>query len=567
MICYPLLQPQTRTNNYILDYIELKDKGDIEVCEELNLMLDELKYHLVTGDITFDTKMADGYILWCDKIYRQSKGKWHGQTLELMLWEKAFATAVLSFRTESGTFYYSTSLLLIPRKNGKSEFVASMATYFLAISKGIDVCVASCDDKTISLLYKTISKALGNMDPKKKIFRKTISELENKKTDCRLFKVSNKSENKGDGYNIAFCIIDELHMLPDNEMVEELNRAMYANDNSLTIFITTEGDLEEGALEEIKERCRKKLYKETDTEDNLLAWIYKCESEAEVFRNEKSWYKANPSLGVTKSIVQLRKNVNRARENRGVRIGVLCKDFSIKQNKNGMAWIDAEYIKMRENKFSIKDFRGCIGVAGVDIALTVDLCAVQVLFFKKNDPHVYAWTHCFIPEGKLKFKDDKNAGAKYQEWADAGFLTIMQGLENDTKKIAGYIQMLNYQFGTRIVYCGRDPNLSKDFENEIKSANIKDEVVNQNAKTLTGAILTTETWFQHNKVVFDSPVFEWNLGNARIKSYSSSSNSDDVLIIKEKPEQKIDAVVAFNIAVETYRRHKSEIDLLVDYVG
>ena len=99
-----------------------------------------------------------------------------------MLWEKAFATAVLSFRTVSGSFYYSTSLLLIPRKNGKSEFVASMATYFLAISKGIDVCVASCDDKTISLLYKTISKALGNMDPKKKIFRKTISELENKKT-------------------------------------------------------------------------------------------------------------------------------------------------------------------------------------------------------------------------------------------------------------------------------------------------------------------------------------------------------------------------------------------------
>ena len=99
--------------------------------------------------------------------------------------------------------------------------------------------------------------------------------------------------------------------------------------------------------------------------------------------------------------------------------------------------------------------------------------------------------------------------------------------------------MLNYQFGTRIVYCGRDPNLSKDFETEIKSANIKDEIINQNAKTLTGAILTTETWFQHNKVIFDSPVFEWNLGNARIKSYSSSSNSDDVLIIKEKPEHCI----------------------------
>lgn len=555
---------QTQTDNYILDYIRLKDTGEIEVCEELDLTLEELQEHLETGDIGFDSSLADGFIFWAENLYKQSKGKWYGKHLKLELWQKAVVTAALSFRDEKGHFYYHTILLLIPRKNGKSELIAALATYFMTgvAGRGIDICCASCDDKTISLLYKTISKALAVLDPHQKMFRKTISELENKKLDCRLFKVSAKSTNVGDGYNIAFCLIDELHMLEDDEMVEELNRAMYANENALTIFITTEGYLEDGALERIQERCRKKLYKETYTEDRLLPWIYKCDSEQEVFQNEKSWYKANPNLGVSKNIDRLRDNVNRARESRSLRAGVLCKDFSIKQGTKGSSWLDAEYIKPID-KLNLFDFRGCFGVVGVDLALTIDLSAVQILFFKKNDPNIYVFTHCFIPQGKLDLRDDSEHGAKYKEWEEQGYLTVMNGLENDINEIARYIESINQKYGTRIMWLGYDPNLSKDFTKSLFS--LKPEVVQQNAKTLTPGIKLAEVLFQHYRIKYDSPVFEWCLKNSRIKTFQNTVNSDDVLIIKDKPGQKIDAVVSFIIALEIYRRHKADVDMYVDY--
>lgn len=557
---------QTRNDNYIRDYIALKNSGEIEVCEELDLMLQELQDHLDTGDIGFDSRLADGFILWCDKIYKQSKGEWHGKHLKLELWQKAWATAVLSFRTDTGYFYYTESLLLIPRKNGKSELIAALATYLMTgvAGVGIDICCASCDDKTISLLYKTISKALAVLDPKQKMFRKTISELENKKMDCKLFKVSAKSTNVGDGYNIAFCIVDELHMLEDNEMVEELGRAMYAHKNSLTIFITTEGYLEKGALEEVKERCRKKLYKETDIEDRLLAWIYKCDSEQEVFQNEKSWYKANPNLCVSKDLEKLRKSVNHARENRSSRAGVLCKDFSIKQGVKGSSWLPEELIKPVD-KSNLHEFRGCFGVVGADLALTIDLCAVQILFFKKDDPSIYVYTHCFIPQGKLDLHDDKEEGADYKQWEQDGYLTIMPGLENDVSEIALWIENINIQYGTRIMWLGYDPNLSKDFTKSLFNLKEKAEIVQQNAKTLTPAIKLAEMMLQHHKVKFDSPVFHWCLKNARIKTFQNTVNSDDVLIIKDKPGQKIDCVVSFIIALEIYRRHKSDIDMYVNY--
>ena len=66
--------------------------------------------------------------------------------------------------------------------------------------------------------------------------------------------------------------------------------------------------------------------------ERTLPWLYTQDSELEVWQDESSWPKSNPTLGIVKKWDYLREQVDAAKKSKADRIFVLSKDFNIKQS-------------------------------------------------------------------------------------------------------------------------------------------------------------------------------------------------------------------------------------------
>lgn len=543
-----------QNNTYLQEYIEEVKSGKRKVCEKLQKQLNQLEELLSDSRVVFDTREADIFIYYAENIFKQRRGKYRGKHLKLLLWQKAWVTALLSFRkADTGAYWFNTCLLLIARKNGKSQLCAALALFYLNWLKGEDICVASCDDKTVKELYEEIGLCAKQLDPHQKRIKTTIQKIKNLKNDCAVKKLTQNSENTGDSFNFTLCFVDELHKLVDNEMVTNIKGCTASQPSPLTVYITTQGDVEGGALDQLIERCDNKLNGTDDTDERLLAWIYEQDNEMEIFIDEDSWQKSNPSIDVVIQRDYLREQVNLIRTIKAERPRILNRHFNLKQALSGLAWLDASDIEMADKPLDLEDFRGCICTAGADLSKTTDLCSLTLVLFKEDDNKKYVWSHSFIPRSKLKVADDSSAGADYLNWIQQGYISVHDGGEVDIFAVATYLRELRQKYGLRVVFTGYDQRFADDFKRGLPNLTL--ECINQNTKSLSGAIKSTEVDFQHGVFVYHDPVLHWALKNCRVKS-----NMDEVILIKEKKEQKIDPAAALVNAVEVYRRHKHEVD-------
>ena len=188
---------------------------------------------------------------------------------------------------------------------------------------------------------------------------------------------------------------------------------------------------------------------------------------------------------------------------------------------------------------------------------------------KKGDPRKYVISHYFIPESKLDDADDKVAGAKYSEWAEAGLMTITDGNDVDLSRVADWFYQLYTEHNIRLWRCGYDQRFSKDwiqrmeFYGWMKSGGDESDLVmiNQNALTLSNAIKLAEADFQHKMVWYNNhDVDKWCFGNAGLKVDAKGM----ALIVKMETKKRIDGAVCLAILYETFRRFRTEYRNMVE---
>ena len=543
-----------QNNTYLQEYIEAVKTGKKQACEKLKKQLNRLEALLSDDRVYFDTREADIFIFFCENIFKQRRGQYRGKHLKLLLWQKAWITALLSFRKkDNGAYWFRICLLLIARKNGKSQLCAALVLFYLNWLQGEDICIASCDEKTVKELYEEVGLCSKQLDPNQRLIKTTIQKIKNLKNDCSVKKLTQNSENTGDSYNFTMCFVDELHKLVDNEMVTNLEGCTASQPSPLTVYITTQGDIDGGALDQLMEKCEAKLEDGSDSDERLLAWIYEQDNELEIFTDDSSWEKSNPSINEVVQYDFLAEKVDTMRRVKTDRVLLLTRHFNVKQGMNGLGWLNASDIEMADKPLNLEDFRGCICTVGADLSKTTDLCSLTLVLFKESDNKKYIFSHSFMPKAKLKVADDSSAGADYLSWIQQGYITVHDGAEIDIYDVACWLRELRQKYGLRMVYIGYDQRFADDFKRGLPNLNL--ECINQNTKSLSGAIKAVEVDFQHSVFVYHDPVLEWALKNCRVKT-----NLDEVILTKEKKEQRIDPAAALVNAIEVYRRHKHEVD-------
>lgn len=555
-------------NTYIQDYRKAIRSGEIVAGRELIDELDNLLRDMTDDRYIFDTTDADQRIDFMEHCIRLTKSPFYGKPMKLLLWQKAFITAVYSFKMADETYIdpsgrekhvdrFKKCVLLIARKNAKSETCSGLTlTEAIVGNEGADLVCSSNDDTQANILYDAIDTMRLMIDPEQKDTWRNQKWIRINDTNSKIFKISDRTRNK-EGRNIDFSVIDEVHEMKENTIIKSIEQSQSLKDNPKLIIITTEGFVNDGALDEILRQCRRVIRGEDDgaSAERLLPWLYTQDSEQEIWADERSWQKSNPSLGVIKKYTYLREQIDAARKSTADRAFVLSKDFNIKQNA-AAAWLHIEDYAYNA-EYDLEDFRGSLILGGVDMSETTDMTSARALVMRAGDKRKYIIQHYWIPESKLTSADDREAGAKYKEWAKAGILTICEGNDIDLSQVADWYYMLYKQYGLRLFKCGYDVKFSKDFLKRMDEYGFECELVYQSKQVLSNAMKLVEADFKAQLINYNNnEIDKWCLGNAAVEV--DNAGNCQAVKIKGQPARRIDGAVTFIIAYEVFRRYRSE---------
>jgi len=548
-----------RADLYLVQYREAIRRGEIVAGQELITELDRLIADLDNPRYFYDPRDAWERMDFMQGCIKLTKSPFYGKPMTLMLWQKAFIEVVYSFKmADSGYDRFKRIVLLIARKNTKSETCSALAlTEAICGAMGADIVCSSNDDNQASIIYDAIDTMRLLIDPTSADTWRNQRFIRCNITNSKIFKLSDRTRNK-EGRNIDFAIVDEAHEMKDNVIAKSVEQSQSLKDNPKFIIITTEGFVNDGFLDEELAFCRAILSGEETglAAERVLPWLYTQDSEAEVWQDESTWQKSNPTLGIVKKWDYLREQIDKARRSKADRMFVLAKDFNIKVS-NSQQWLMEEDF-VYPATFDVEDFRNSFALGAVDLAETTDLTCAKVLLMRAGDKTKYVLTHYFIPESKLEKSDDAAYGAKYAEWARAGLLTICDGNENDLSRVADWFYELYSKYGIRLIKCGYDQRFARDFLQKMDFYGFECEMVYQNKLTLSNAMKLAEADFKDQLINYnENPVDRWCYGNASMEI--DSLGNVMAVKINNQMQRRIDGAVTLIILYEVFRRYRTTL--------
>jgi len=142
-----------------------------------------------------------------------TKGPFAGQTFNLRPWQQRIVKQIFTTRAD-GKRQYRTVLLMLPRKNGKSELAAALAIYFLLFDgeMGGEVYSAATDRDQAALVFNAAAGMIRNapellnvvdiVDSQKRIVHRRSGSV---------YRAISAEAYSKHGFNASTVIYDELH--------------------------------------------------------------------------------------------------------------------------------------------------------------------------------------------------------------------------------------------------------------------------------------------------------------------------------------------------------------------
>lgn len=574
---------------YFAEYLEKIRAGEILVGKELRTELEKLAKDLDDPRYKYETDDAIKRINFIERECKHYEAPWAGKPFKLLLWEKAFIEVLYSFKIFDNDICkwirrFKDVLLMVARKNGKTPLVAAIClAEFYCGEMGTKIMCASNDYEQARLMFDGIA-AMREESPKlNRTSRKNIKGIfmgNPKQKNARgKFSYQNKGTIKTmssrggakEGRNLKIVAADEVHEMQDNTLVEPLRQAISTQDEPIYFEITTEGFIFEGYLDGRLESARKVLAGEM-INDRWLIWLYTQDSEEEVWQDEESWYKSNPSLGVVKKLSYLRERLEEARQQPSTRAFTLAKDFNIKQNAS-VAWLSADQIR-DDGTFTLSEFEGMPYIGGCDFAETTDLCAAVIMLKKPDDNRTWLYPHFWIPETKadIQLGNDDNAlnpeKKDYRLWAKKDLVTICPGGEVIVSEVADWFFGLYTTFHLVPFKVGYDNRFASEFKKRFEDL-VGDgiaEQVQQTTASLSEPMWAMESELTSHLVCYNgNPILKWNLQNISIET-----DKDGYIKPKKNfgnPRNRIDGGAASLNCYAMLQRNRAEFMELVKTMG
>lgn len=497
------------------------------------------------------------------RFLRQSKGEWAGAPLQLQPWQQFAIGSVFGWMreaTDGGRYRrYRTAYNEVSRKNGKSTLGAGIGLYLLDADgePGAEVYSAA----TVKDQAKIVWREAMQMVRKSPALRRRIQMVGTgpKSQGANMFvpDTASKFEPLGadvdslDGLNVHGAIVDELHAHKTRAMWDVLETATAARRQPLIWAITTAGFNRDGICYELREYSVQVL-EGLVRDDRWFAFVATIDEGDDPF-DETVWIKANPNLGISVKLDDLRSLSLKAKQIPAALNNFLTKHLNV-WTQQATRWIDpdlwAENAGVVPAKELEEKLKGAVCYGGLDLSSTTDITAWVMVFPWEDGETVDVIARFWVPEARLH--DPQNRYREhYRTWARQGFLTATPGNAVDYAFVK--TQILKDAQTYQLV----DLNVDRLFQAHQLATELADEGLQvagmgQGFLSMAAPMKEFERRLLRKAIRHgDNPVLNWMAGNVSVKMDPAGNLKPD----KATSQGKIDGIVALVMALDRLMRH------------
>lgn len=523
----------------------------------------------------FDHAKADKVVALWPKVFRLTEDRFAGKPFRLTPWQEMVVRLLVGWKVPAEVLDPDTGqptivqvrlfrrlMLWVPRKNGKSEFLAALALLFWAIDGvvGGQGFVFARDEKQAQTVFGKM-KAMVALEPglanecqshKKSIYLKSCAAL---------FELLTGAEAGKHGKSPTVIVGDEMHEWRSRVVEQTLRQGTGARLQPIELYASTAGvktnltgvELWDETLAILEGRV---------SDPTTLAVVFAA-NDNDRWDDEAVWAKANPSLGLSPTIGFLRREAGLAKDN--PRAEAHFRSYHLNQ------WVDSvvRWINIKKwdactadatawrGRYDAMRGRRCFGA--FDVSSTQDVTALVWLFPPDGDQKNWIILPRFwVPEETLerRVKQDR---VPYDKWLEAGAIETTPGDSVDQNHVMRAV--LDGMEHFDVAGMGFDPWNARKLVADLQAEGVDAELM---LEMRQGIMTLGEPTKQFERLIYAGnldhgghPILRWMARNAVVR-FDENLNFAPA---KKRSAEKIDGIVAGVMAVGVAMRDRDEPDI------
>ena len=470
------------------------------------------------------------------------KGPLAGKSIKLEPWQAFILTTVFGWVKSDGNRRFRRSYIEVPRGNAKSTLSSAVGLYMLAADRegGAEVYSLATTRDQARIVFGDAQTMARSSPGFRNRFAVTVGahNMHVLGTGSK-FEALSAEGSTLDGLNIHFGCIDELHAHKTRTVYDVVETGTGKRDNSLLWVITTAGSNRSGICYEARSFVTKLLNK-VIADESQFGIIYGLD-DGDDWATERSLIKANPNWGVS-----VRSEILGPLQAKARQLPSAMNNFKTKHLNEWVnadtAWLDMRaWERCAQADLSMDDFAGQPCWIGLDLASKTDIAALIILFVHPSiDGAFAAFGRYFLPQDTVHAA----ANSQYVGWMQAGHMTVTPGNVIDFGWIEAELLDLASRFAIESV--AFDPFQATQLSTRMLAEGLPMLEVRPTVLNFSEPMKTLEALVLQGKLAHNGdPMLSWMVSNV----VAHLDAKDNIYPRKERPENKIDGVVALIMAL------------------
>lgn len=438
------------------------------------------------------------------------------------------------FKSDSRVFRYKDIDLFIPRKNAKTWICAITFIILMLTEDDYSEFYSICLNRDLAGRIKQEMTQMIQASPALTEHFK-ISPSLNGKITCKItnsyYQARISEANKNNSIHPSAFIADEIGAFTNNKNITAMQSGQLSVRNPLRFKITTAyAESQSIMIPELD--YLNKIFSGIKKNDRVFALLYYATEEH--LWDDIGLMMSNP-LRIEKNYEEIRDNREKALIKPDEKAEYLTKNMNVFiQNKSEARYMNMElWNKCRVDKI---DFKGKHVAVGVDLSITTDLTAVDIMC---KDGKYKLKAHGFLPEATL---DERREDIDYRLYEELGYCTICKGYTIDYEQVEKYIRSIEDTYNCTIDCIVSDPfNALEMMQRLGNDYNVI--LIKQSYSSLSPSIKGFRDDVYSEKVEYEkNELLDWCTSNA---VEVRGKVTDDILLSKEnKHNQRIDLLMS-----------------------